>query len=261
MQSPKPSLDQTNTSKALDAYQLFLNAYPNSHKYLAEVNENIGKLRKKLETKALDAAELYYKTSNFKAAATQYAIVLKTFPDLDRRENVSFMIIKSNYEYAKNSVPIRKSERYDNLIKSFADFQDKFSNSQYKADAEKLEYAARYQAIVSAYDWAEAGPLILREHYFDLFFSQVKKHQPLITDKKQLDDINQRVERAYYLVVRSNFQVSEERKGKDKIAPLEETLKTYRNFVDKYPKSRYSNEAEKLYNASYELLKKLKTNG
>jgi outer membrane protein assembly factor BamD len=261
MQSPKPSLDQTNTTKALDAYQLFLNAYPTSHKYLAEVNDNIAKLRKKLEIKALEAAELYYKTGNYKAAATQYATVLKNFPDLDQRENVTFMIIKSNYQYAKNSVPIRKSERYDNLIKSFADFQDKFSNSQYKEDAVKLEYDARYQAIVSAYDWAEACPLILREHYFDLFFGQVKKHQPLITDKRQLDDINERVEKAYYLVVKSNFQVSEERKGKDKIAPLEETLKTYYNFVDKYPKSRYFKDAEKIYNASTDLLKKLKTNG
>lgn len=261
MLSPKPSLDQTNTNKALDAYQLFLNAYPTSSKYIAEVNENIARLRKKLETKALEAAELYYKTGNYKAAATQYGIVLRTFPDLERREEVSFMVIKSNFEYAKNSIPIRKSERYDNLIKSFADFRDKFSNSKYLTDAQKLEHAAHYQAVVTAYEWAEASPLTTRENYFNVFFGQVKKHMAQITDPKEQADVNDKLEKAYYLVVKGNFQLSEERKGKDKIPSLNETLKTYNTFVDKYQKSRYSKDAEKIYNTSYEQLKKLNSNG
>jgi outer membrane protein assembly factor BamD len=63
------------------------------------------------------------------------------------------------------------------------------------------------------------------------------------------------------LIVKNNFLVGEERKNKEKLPWLEETVKTYYNFVDKYPKSKYLKEAEKMFNISTELLKKLKTNG
>lgn len=82
-----------------------------------------------------------------------------------------------------------------------------------------------------------------------------------ITDPKEQADVNDKLEKAYYLVVKGNFQLSEERKGKDKIPSLNETLKTYNTFVDKYQKSRYSKDAEKIYNTSYEQLKKLNSNG
>jgi outer membrane protein assembly factor BamD len=71
--SPKYELDQTYTYKALEAYSLFLSMYPDN-KFIQETNEAYSKLRKKLEKKALSNAELYYRTSNFKAAATTFAI-------------------------------------------------------------------------------------------------------------------------------------------------------------------------------------------
>ena len=56
--SPDFTLDQSNSVKAIEQMQLFVNKYPNS-KRIAECNELIDKLRAKLEKKDLDLAMLY----------------------------------------------------------------------------------------------------------------------------------------------------------------------------------------------------------
>ena len=258
--SPKPDLDQTYTTKALDAYQLFLNAFPNS-KFIKEVNEDITRMRKKLEKKAMNSADLYYKTSNFKAAATCYANILKDFPDIAEGEKMSFMIIKANFRYAQNSVPARKAERFNTVIKNYIEFKYKFSASKYLEEAKNYETQSHYLAAISAFEWAEIGPLPLRENLFNAFFVEANRQIPLIADKKQADEVTKMIERGQFLVVKSNYALSEEQKSVKKLPSLERTVKTYYIFVDKFPKSRFSKEAERIFNNSTEQLKKLKSNG
>ena len=258
--SPKPDLDQSYTMKALDAFQLFLNAYPNG-KYISEVNASVSAMRKKLEKKALNTAELYYRTTNFKAAATTYANILKQYPDIAEGEYVTLMIIKSNFEYAKNSIPSKKVDRFEHVIKSYADFKDKFGQSKYLAEAAGYEHDSHYLAAMAAFEWAEICPLDDRENMFNIFFREAKDNLPAITDKQQNTQVTQLIEKGYFLIVKSNFTASEERKKEQKLPYLEETVKTYYNFVDKYPKSRFSKEAEKMFNISTELIKKIKSNG
>ena len=90
---------------------------------------------------------------------------------------------------------------------------------------------------------------------------EAKDNLPSIADKRQNDEINQLIEKGYFLIVKAHFQSGEEKKASQKVSDLEKTVKTYYNFVDKYPKSRYSKEAEKMFNISTELLKKYKSNG
>jgi len=258
--SPKPDLDQTYTTKALDAYQLFLNAYPNG-KYINEVNQAVGELRKKLEKKALNTAELYYNTRNFRASAVCYANILKTFPDIAEGEFVTSMIIKGNFEYAKNSIPNKKADRFEHVIKSYGDFKDKFGQSKYLAGAQKLEHESHYLACLSAFEWAEMSALEDRETNFSIFFREAKDNLPSITEKKQNDEITQLIEKGYFLIVKAHFQASEEKKGAQKVPDLLKTVKTFDTFVDKYPKSRYSKEAEKMFNISKELLNKYQPHG
>ncbi|MDB5283841.1 MAG: hypothetical protein JWO06_2916 [Bacteroidota bacterium] len=258
--SPKPDLDQTYTTKALDAYQFFLNSFPVS-KFLKEVNEDVARLRKKLERKAMNSAELYYKTNNFKAAATCYINILKDFPDIAEGEKMSFMVIKSNIKFAQNSIPSKKAERYNNVIRNYNEFKYKFAASKYLEEAKKFEMESHYLAALSAFEWAEVGPLSERENYFNAFFVEADHQLPLITDKKEADEITKLVEKGHFLVVKNNYALSEEQKSVKKLPSLERTVKTYYNFVDKFPKSRYSKEAERIFNNSSELLKKLKTNG
>ncbi|HWB63010.1 MAG TPA: hypothetical protein VG603_05830, partial [Chitinophagales bacterium] len=59
-------------------------------------------------------------------------------------------------------------------------------------------------------------------------------------------------------MIKNNFAVSENQKTEKKLPWLEETVKSYYTFVDKYPKSRYLKEAEKTFNLATELINKLK---
>src|SRR5690606_37576615 len=59
VESPRSSLDQANTRRAIDELQLFVNIYPESER-AEEAAELIQDLRDKLEKKAFDNAKLYY---------------------------------------------------------------------------------------------------------------------------------------------------------------------------------------------------------
>lgn len=261
MLSPKPSLDQTYTNKAIDAYQLFLNTYPSESHFTVEANDAIEVLRRKLQRKELDAADLYYRTSNFKAAAVTYINVLKDFPDIVESEKITFLIIKSGFQYAANSIPIRKMERYEDVIKKYADFKYKFSKSIYLAEASQLEAQSHYLAAKSAYEAAESVGIAYREPYYNTFFGEAATQRPYITDTKQLREIDALVEKAYFLTVKDNYQVSEERRIAQKKQLLELAIKNYYTFVDKYPKSRYSKQVERIFNDATKQLEKIKTDG
>ena len=69
------------------------------------------------------------------------------------------------------------------------------------------------------------------------------------------------IEKGYFLIVKAHFQASEEKKAAQKVPDLLKTVKTFDTFVDKYPKSRYSKEAEKMFNISKELLNKYQPHG
>ncbi len=260
MQSPKADLDQTFTYKALEAYSLFLNTYSDG-KYIVECNDAVKTLRKKLEKKALNAAELYYHTENYKAAATSFELILKDFPDIAESERVSFMIVKSNFKFADNSIPSKKRERFNNVIKAYQDFKYKFSGSKYLDEAKKYEVQSHRLAALGAYEWAEGAPLYEREKQFRIFFNEVKVQLPYLAEKKQIDELNRLNERGYFLIIKNSFAISEEKKNASRVPYLEQTVKTYYNFVDQFPKSRYSKEAERIFNNTTELIKKLKANG
>ena len=57
--APEPRLDQTPTVGAINAYQQFLDLYPDS-KYRAEAQKRLYELQDKLIMKELLSAELYY---------------------------------------------------------------------------------------------------------------------------------------------------------------------------------------------------------
>lgn len=130
-------LDQTYTTKAIDGFQLFINSYPNSDK-ITEANQMIEQLRRKLEIKALNAAELYLKMKLYKAAATSFSNILIDFPDTKDDEKVSFMVVKSYYLYAQNSIRARQMERLEQTVKAYKVFAKKYEGSTFMKEAEKI---------------------------------------------------------------------------------------------------------------------------
>ena len=135
--APKYTLDQTNTVKALEALQSYVNRYPNS-KRMAEANQYIDESHKKLEMKQAGAAKLYYNISQYKAATVAYKSVLRNYPESPSADLYQYMIIKSWYKYARQSIPEKQEERYATTISAYKELKDSYPKSKYISEAEKL---------------------------------------------------------------------------------------------------------------------------
>lgn len=137
LQSPDFQLDQTVTYEAVTAMQKFINKYPASE-YAPEADRIIDDMQRKLEKKAYEQCKLYYKLRRYKAALVVYDNFSKDFPDSDYNEEVSYLEIETSYDYAKESIQKRQEERYKNTVDFYLSFLEKYPNSKYLKDAEKI---------------------------------------------------------------------------------------------------------------------------
>jgi outer membrane protein assembly factor BamD len=139
--SPQFNLDQASSLTAADALQSFVNNYPTS-KYAEEASTIIKELRVKLETKAFEKAKLYYKTSaaniaNYRAAVISITNFQREFPDSDYLEEMAYLKVSSQYNYALNSFEQKKKERYTETVTFYQELVDKYPNSKYLKQSEK----------------------------------------------------------------------------------------------------------------------------
>lgn len=109
--SPRHQLDQTDSEKAIDAFQQFANTYPNSDK-VEEANEYIDQLRKKAEVKAFNSGKLYYHTRDYSSAIRALENLLKDYPGSEYAEESRYILIQANKDWAERSIFTKKEERY-----------------------------------------------------------------------------------------------------------------------------------------------------
>ncbi len=138
LESPRPSLDQTNTEEAIAELQAFANRFPNSER-LDRVNELIDKLWAKLEKKNYDKANLYFKMEDYQSAIVSFNNLLNDFPDTGYREEALFKILKAKYLYAKNSIYSKQAERYQEVIEAYDKLTTFFPDSEYMKEASKYK--------------------------------------------------------------------------------------------------------------------------
>lgn len=137
-QSPRADLDQSSTLKAIAYLQTFSTAYPNST-HNKEVVDIVDRLREKLEKKDYNSAELYYNLGYYKAAATAFGQMIHNFPESAKCDEYKWMVIKSSYEYARNSVELKQEERFTNVLNECADFIDRFPDSKLSGEVDKMK--------------------------------------------------------------------------------------------------------------------------
>ncbi len=135
--SPKPELDQTNTTRAITFLQTFINGHPNSDRG-KEAERLLDELRGKLETKDFKSAELYYNLGYYRAAATAFNELMFNFPDSDRGDYYKLKVIESFYKFAANSLENLQEERFETVLNEAADFSDRFPESKLVAEVDKI---------------------------------------------------------------------------------------------------------------------------
>ena len=142
LDSPVEELDQSSSAEAISAMQQFLNLYPET-KYTGQATATINELQRKLETKAYNNAILYKKLSRHNSAVIAFENFSKDFPDSQYNEEVNFLKLESQYQYARQSISIKQRERYEKAIDIYDYFIQNYSDSKFAKEASRINNNCR----------------------------------------------------------------------------------------------------------------------
>ena len=145
--SPRYSLDQSETEKALDKLQQFIGKYPESE-FTEPATEKINELSLKLQKKAFEIAKQYNTIGSYlggyvsaKAALDDF---ISDYPGSPYREAAFYYKLDSQYKYAIDSVPSLVEERlkeadayYKTLVKSYPEGEYRAQADEIKADIDQ----------------------------------------------------------------------------------------------------------------------------
>lgn len=124
-QSPSFRLDQTPSVDAINAFQDFANKFPESDR-VQECNELIDELRSKLELKAYNEGLLYFNLSQYNSAITSFDNMLSEYPESVHAEHARFLILQSAYDYAINSVYLKRAQRLEEAQTRYKDYINRY---------------------------------------------------------------------------------------------------------------------------------------
>ena len=140
--SPVFSLDPTETNKALEAFQGFINTYPESDK-IEEANQHYKELRYKLQKKYFEIAKTYYRTAeydlrNYKAAIQAFDNLLADYLGSELKEEALYYRLKAAHDFVLKSYDRRKSERIKTAIEAYEKLKRNYPESQFMEDSDKM---------------------------------------------------------------------------------------------------------------------------
>ncbi len=158
--TPEPRLDQSPTMAAINAYQEYLDLFPDAH--LKELTHSrLFELQDKLIQKELLSARLYYNLgpyfgncigggSNYEACIVTAQNAIKTYPYSPKKEDFAVLIMKSKFELAERSVEAKRLERYRDAEDECYGFLNEYPDSEFRKLAEK------YIAVCKKYTGEES---------------------------------------------------------------------------------------------------------
>ena len=142
MLSPKYSLDQTDTDKALQKLQNFINTYPDSE-FFAEANKMAKELTTKKEKKAIEIAKQFNSLGEF-----NYELLISAVASLDNfvadnpgsiyREDALFYKLEATTNIAMNSFENKKEQRLQDAKVAYTNLRKYFPETKYTKKADNL---------------------------------------------------------------------------------------------------------------------------
>jgi len=143
--SPRFSLDQTETFKAIDKFQEYISKYPDGE-FIGDANEYMASLRDKLDEKSYEIAKQYHHTEDYKAAIAALNNFIEDNPGSKYLEKAYFYKFDSAYTLAINSyqqlVPERlkvAKEYYEDYIRYYPEGEFAQTAKEYSADIEQRQ--------------------------------------------------------------------------------------------------------------------------
>jgi len=140
--SPVFSLDATDTRKALNSFQSFINAYPDS-KRIPDANKHYQVIRYKLQKKSFEIAKNYYTTAgtdsrNYKASIVAFDNLLSDYLGSEFKEEALYYRLKAAHDLAVKSTARRKEDRLKEAIKAYEKLKRNFPKTQYLEASNKM---------------------------------------------------------------------------------------------------------------------------
>ncbi len=140
--SPKYSLDQTDTDKALSKLQVFINTYPESE-YFEEANAMAQELTTKKEKKQIEIAKQFDKLGEFNypilvSAITALENFISDNPGSIYREDAYYYKAKASTNLALNSTENRKKERIEEALEAYNALMKSYPETKFAKEAANL---------------------------------------------------------------------------------------------------------------------------
>ena len=142
LMSPAPPLDQTDTKRAIQEFQLFIERFP-SDPLVNKAQEEIVKLRTKLAEKQFATAKLYERRELYEAAALSFESVFDLYPDTPWAQPALLGAMEMYIAFSDQSIALRQPERLRAAIKNYDRLTQIFEQGEYHKQAESLYEQAR----------------------------------------------------------------------------------------------------------------------
>jgi outer membrane protein assembly factor BamD len=252
---PRLELEQTDNEKAINYYRAFVAEYPLSP-MVELANSEIEKLNVNLENKALMAADLYFNTKNYRAAAVTYKNVLAKYPKVKAYEDLFYKIGFSYFKFAEKSIVSKQAERYETALKECNNFLTRFPNSKFGEEVRKIQDECRVNILISSLKNANS-------HYSiedrPLYFNQsIELFDEYSTDINVLpSELYFYKDKCYLGIIESYYILIDGVKDKSIREERYNLFKdNYYNLIDKFAaKSQELRQAEEIFNKVNQIIK------
>ncbi len=126
--SPRSTLDQTYTKRAVDELQSFIEYNP-THELVHDAEAKIQILNTRLSKKWFDAGKMYMKMDNYKSAAIYFGLVIEKYHDTEFAEP----------SYMERAKALVARKHYDEAREQIEKFLQKFPESSYRDEMLSLQ--------------------------------------------------------------------------------------------------------------------------
>lgn len=135
--SPRPSLDQDYTRKAINTFTLFRISFPDSERK-EQADKMILELQDKIVEKSYLNARLYFDLGKYKSALIALRNSLVEYPNTTYREQLMFLILKASYLLAENSVESKQKERFQATVDEYYSYIGEYPESDNSPEATRM---------------------------------------------------------------------------------------------------------------------------
>lgn len=122
--------DQKETKRAIDKLQVYLTLYP-AGRHAEEAEKMLAELERKLEVKAFQTAETYYRIGRYRAAVVLYGDFLTYATQPDLREEAAYKRAAAAFLMAEQSVQEKQLPRFSEAEAFYHIFAKDYPNSRY----------------------------------------------------------------------------------------------------------------------------------